>query len=212
MKRVAVLLAAVGLTTVGTPRAQEERPPPAALRELIPSGQELLAWARADLNRDGRPDVVFILQPAGSHPYDGDRGDTPRSLVVAVGTPDGRLHEAARNNRLVRCQNCGGTWPEPFESLSARRGGFSLGHYGGSRWRWSDEWTFTWDAGRRDWLLTSHADGADTADDGHRVRTRQRGRHFGPLRLREVDGETFLTRQIWPRAPVPPARRVEERE
>lgn len=219
MKRCALplLLAATGLAAGAAPaRAespQEQPAPPAALLALIPAGQELLAWARADLNLDGRPDVVFILQPSGSHPYDGhDRGEQPRPLVVALGQSDGRLREASRNLTLVRCQNCGGTWPEPFESLSARRGSFSLGHYGGSRWRWSDAWTFTWDPARRDWLLSRHSDGADTEDQGHLLRQRRRGLHFGPLRLHQVDGDTFLTRQVWPHAPPPPARRDPQRD
>jgi hypothetical protein len=185
---------------------------PAALRALLPPGQELLAWRQADHNRDGRPDWVYILQNTGSHPYDDDRGDAPRSLLVALGRADGPPRVVARNDHLVRCQNCGGSWPEPFEALQAATGRFSLSHYGGSRWRWSDAWAFVWSPAHGDWLLDRVSDGADTPADGHRVRTYRRGQHFGSHRLRDVDSETFLARGLWPRVPKPPARRAPERD
>jgi hypothetical protein len=204
----------VALAAATRPSAAEEgvRSPPAALRALVPAGQELLAWRRADLDLDGQADVVFILQRAGSAPFDSDHGDEPRTLVVALGGTHGRLRVVVRNDQLVRCQNCGGTWPEPFEDLSAARGRFSLSHYGGSRWRWSDEWRFVYDRRARDWYLDVMSDGADSEDRGHLVRTYRRGRHFGALRLKDLSSETFLTQGLWPRVPPPPARRAPGRD
>lgn len=192
--------------------AEDDRPLPAALRALVPVGQEVLAWRRADLDLDGRPDVVFILQRAGSAPFDSERGDDPRTLVVALGDAQGRLRVVLRNDRLVRCQNCGGTWPEPFEALDAAPGRFKLRHYGGSRWRWSNEWRFVYDPRARDWYLDEMTDGADTEAHGHQLRTYRRGRHFGALRLRDLSSDTFLTQGLWPRVPRPPARRAPARD
>lgn len=182
---------------------------PKALRALVPEGQEVLAWRRADLDRDGRPDLVFILQRTGSAPFDGDRGDAPRAMVVALADSRGRLRVAARNEGLVRCQNCGGTWPEPFDELLAHRGGFTLSHYGGSRWRWSESWRFDFDAHSRQWLLTTAEMGADTEEDGHQVRVYRRDRHFGRIRFDDFKGDIESRR--WQHVAPPRSRRSESR-
>lgn len=196
--------------------AQDDRPPPAALLALVPAGWEVLAWQRADLNADGRPDLVYVLQPqraagapasAGIRPDVDDRlavDERPRPLVVALAAADGRLRVAARNDRVVRCRACGGVWPEPFEALTAWRGGFALAHYGGSGLRWSERWRFDHDARAGTWFVSAWVDGWDTPGrEQHLHRTLVRGRHFGSVRFEQLDPEVFHTRQRWRHVPLP---------
>lgn len=180
---------------------------PRALRALVPAGQEVLAWQRADLNLDGHADMVFILQAQGTQPYDGDRGDQPRPLLVALGSAGGRLRVVARNDHIVRCKNCGGIWPEPFDGLSAERGRFTLSHYGGSRWRWSERWRFDFDAQAGTWFLSAVQAGADSEEEGHLVRTYVRGRHFRALRFSTLRPEDFTAWRSDSKVPQPRAVR-----
>jgi len=202
----AVVLTAAAAAPAQAAQDSDETPGrhvPAALRALVPAGQELLAWQRADLNLDGRPDMVFVLQPLGSTAYDTERGDAQRPLRVALADARGRLRVVAGNDTLVMCHNCGGTWPEPFDSLVAEAGRFTISHYGGSRWRWSDSYRFDYDAQAKTWLLSAAQSGADTADNGHQVRTYVRGRHFGSHRLSRLDRESFWQRRTRPGVPEP---------
>lgn len=182
---------------------------PKGLRALVPDGHEVLAWRQADLDRDGRPDLVFILQRTGSVPFDGDRGDAPRAMVVALADSRGRLRVVAHNDGIVRCQNCGGTWPEPFDELLAHRGGFTLSHYGGSRWRWSESWRFEFDARSGQWLLAAAEMGADTEDEGHQVRVYRRNQHFGRIRFDDFKGDIETRR--WQHVAPPRPRRSDSR-
>ncbi len=206
----AALLALAGAAPARA-AADEDNPSarrlPAALRALVPEGQEVLAWRRADLNLDGLPDVVFVLQPRGTGAFDLERGDAARPLRVALADRRGRLRVVAGNDALVRCHNCGGTWPEPFDELSAERGRFTIRHYGGSRWRWSDSYRFDYDAKARAWFLSAVQAGADTPEDGHHVRTYVRGRHFGSHRLQDLQPDDFVTRHLRRGVPQPPAVR-----
>ena len=184
---------------------------PRGLHALVPAGLEVLAWRRADLNLDGHPDVVFILQAKGTTPFDGDRGDLPRPLLVALGHAGGALHVVARNDQLVRCINCGGSWPEPFDELTAEPGRFTLSHYGGSRWRWSERWRFDFDVQANTWYLSSLKAGADSAEDGHLVRTYLRGKHFKAFRFSLFRPDTFTAWQSGSTVPQPPAVRDDSR-
>lgn len=209
---------ALVLLVPGSAAAQDSRPVPRALQALVPAGWSVLAWQRADLNADGRADLVYVLQrlrdapaPASARTepdVDGDgdlaNAESPRPLVVALAAADGRLRVAARNDRIVRCRACGGVWPEPFEALTAWRGGFALAHYGGSGLRWSERWRFDHDAKAGTWFLSAWVDGWDTAGRAqHLHRTLVRGQHFGSVRFEQLDPEVFHKRQRWQHVPLP---------
>lgn len=188
-------------TETGT-QDDDSRPVPAELAPFIEPRSSLMVWRHADLNRDGRKDYLFILERQGAE------GDDPpeerqRPLKIALRGADGRLHLVLSNEELVRCHNCGGTWPDPFDDLSAGTGTFTLAHYGGSRWRWSDRWRFDYDARANTWFLTRVELGADTEADGHQVRTYRRGRHFGAVRLKGFSQEQFFARHLRKNVPQP---------
>jgi len=73
-------------------------------------------------------------------------------LLLLVRDQSGALQKSAQNNKLIPCANCGGIWGDPFSSIHAEDGSFMLIVEGGSRWHWSDEYTFRYDARRKDWL------------------------------------------------------------
>lgn len=180
--------------------------PPPAVQALVPAGWSLRAWAQADLDGDGRADAVLVIEPDPEAQPEPD-GNEARPLWVALAGRDGELSVVARNDRLVRCRQCGGTWPDPLDHLRAWRGGFALGHYGGTRWRWSDEWRFVHDAQARTWFLSRWQDGFDAADhSGHRLRSYRRGQHFGSVRFDRLDPDHFRQRQLWRHVRPPPAR------
>lgn len=198
------LLAWAGDSTESTSEADDSaRPVPAELARFIEARSTMMAWRQVDLNRDGRKDYLFILERQPAQADGPEPEERQRPLKIALRGADGRLHLVLSNEELVRCHSCGGLWPDPFDELTARKGSFTLSHYGGSRWRWSDSWRFDYDARANTWFLTTVELGADTESEGHQVRTYRRGRHFGAIRLSGFSQDPFFARHLRKNVPAP---------
>lgn len=104
-----------------------------------------LAIERGDLNRDGREDVVLVLEPQDP--------EQPRPLLILVRDAKGALKLAKRSAKAVFCRNCGGMMGDPFQGVVVEKGRFTIQHYGGSAWRWSSNFTFGWSRRDQSWQL-----------------------------------------------------------
>lgn len=123
-----------------------QRPPSTdEFKGLLPSGSEILAVTRGDIDASGHPDVVLAVD-------DSTPAEQPRSLLLLVRGDDGNLRLAARNDRIVPCHTCGGSMGEPSVHLDSDTGTFTLTTEGGTGWLWSNEYVFEHDGGDR-WLL-----------------------------------------------------------
>ncbi len=66
-----------------------------------------------------------------------------RPLLILIGNSYGNLKKVAHNNNnTVLCHNCGGIFSDPFEGITIKNGYFSVEHYGGSNWRWTEIITY----------------------------------------------------------------------
>ncbi|MGZ4036634.1 MAG: hypothetical protein ACXVPQ_02330, partial [Bacteroidia bacterium] len=73
--------------------------------------------------------------------------------LILLKQADGTYKRAARNDEAVMCAKCGGVFGDPYERMVIKNGYFSVEHYGGSNWRWSDIVTFHYDKKTGKWLL-----------------------------------------------------------
>lgn len=121
------------------------------LRTFIPRGYTILGRASANINEDGRSDLVVALR----NPYEHLNYDTIRPLLLLLGNGQGGYRLAARNDSVVLCENCGGIHGDPFQGVSAGKGWFSVRHFGGSGWRWTRVITFGYNRHRQEFLLRS---------------------------------------------------------
>jgi hypothetical protein len=143
--------------------AADDDPPPEIAR-FVPAGFRVLDFTTADLDRDGRPDAVLILRrPDEDEP---GKGEMTRPLVLLIRQADGRLAEAKRTERLVYCRACGGMLGDPYQSLTAGRGRFTVALAGGTASsHWAVEYTFAYDAAAKDWLLEEEKNAGDERND-----------------------------------------------
>jgi hypothetical protein len=163
---------------------------PAAARPFVTKGTRALAFESADLNRDGRPDAILVVEAAQDDPESDGR---PRTLLVLAGQPDGTFREAARNAKIVYCSRCGGMMGDPFQGVTAGPGRFTVQNAGGSGWRWGVSYRF--DYSRRDdaWQLVRveeddfHA--SDAATPKRVVSTPPK--HFGKIEIKDFDPENW---------------------
>ena len=78
--------------------AQDDLAIPDAAKPFVAAGTRPLAFEVADLNRDGRPDAILVLEPT-LKPGDDEFAERPRPLLILVGrarrpVPRGRAQRA----------------------------------------------------------------------------------------------------------------------
>ena len=172
-------------------QASQAAKPPADVQAALPAGQKLLAWEAADLNRDGRPDAIMVSEAKAASEDDG-----PRLLQVLLRQPDGQLKVAARSERAVMCRQCGGVFGDPFEGIQTQAGGFTLLHYGGSNWRWREDFRFAWSRRDQTWQLVAvDSLSYHTSDPDQQKQQHARPpRDFGLINLADFDYENWQGR------------------
>lgn len=142
--------------------AEEETAPreipqlPETARELagfVPEGWEIMDSVELDFNEDGVTDYVGVLEAVSTDEEDTWYPGEPRILFAAAseGTKGYRLDFQDIN--LIRTRTEGGVFGDPYMPLTAEGTSFTTHAYGGSAWRWSEDYTYTCQKGV--WLLTS---------------------------------------------------------
>ncbi|MBD2843607.1 hypothetical protein IDH44_00260 [Paenibacillus sp. IB182496] len=126
---------------------------------LLPDGWERLhnfeasrVQAEGDLNRDGRSDVVIVIERKGGE------GVPLRALLIALRHEDGSLERSIVAEQVMLKEDEGGVWGDPFESVAIDRGSVVVSHYGGSNWRWYSAYRFRYQ--QADWYLIGATTGS----------------------------------------------------
>ena len=170
--------------------AQDDLAIPDAAKPFVAAGARPLAFEVADLNRDGRPDAILVLEPT-LKPGDDAFAERPRQLLVLVGQPDGAYREARRNAKVVYCSSCGGAMGDPFQGVAAGPGTFTVHNAGGSSWRWGVEYTFNYSRRDDSWQLVRVAETNFHASDpkGPKETVSTPPKHFGKIDIAAFDPE-----------------------
>jgi hypothetical protein len=135
------------------PASSSTASPPPDLDDLRVAGIDratILRSASGDLNGDGRPDLLVVLNRSSTDKDANDR--RPRTVLLLIRDADGHLQRTAQNDRIVPCEDCGGLLGDPFAYARIDKDGFTLGTEGGSRYRWWNEFTFKYANGQT-WVL-----------------------------------------------------------
>ncbi len=124
------------------------------LEDFVPEGWEVLDSVELDFNEDGASDYVGVLQEAlvdmgGFWTY----GGYPRILFAIASDGAGRYCLDFQDINLIRTRDEGGVFGDPYLPLTAEGHSFTTHTYGGSAWRWSEDFTYTYREGN--WWLTS---------------------------------------------------------
>ena len=115
---------------------------PAELEPLVPTGTKPIEWRKADLNLDGRPDYILVVE----------KDCEERTLLVVARKPDGSLFVAASNNQMIMSRSDGGT-QGGYAGTLPTPGAFTVSQGSGSgptMQSWSV--TFAWSAKQQTWL------------------------------------------------------------
>lgn len=108
-----------------------------------------------DINNDKLADLVVVLHNKQEDTI--HSRNIRRPLLLLLNNGDKTYKLAGRNDRVVHCAHCGGSF-DPYSGITIRNCYFSIEHYGGLSMRWTHIVTFRYSAKDHNWLL--HKDGS----------------------------------------------------
>ena len=139
--------------TDGTYTPIPEKQVPSEVQAFVESGTRAIAIERADLNGDGREDVLLVLQAKTARDDGTGFERRQRPLLILTRDAQGALRLRKRNDKLVMCPECGGLMGDPLQVVSAKDKSFRIEHYSGSGWRWSMNYQFNYSRRDDTWQL-----------------------------------------------------------
>ncbi|BBB59633.1 hypothetical protein UNDKW_1360 [Undibacterium sp. KW1] len=166
---------------------------PPDLRPFVTANTKLLAFASADLNGDDKTDYVFILEKQKKNAADEDMEQGQRPLHIVIRQADGKLKLVKTNDKIVLCSTCGGMMGDPFGDLKASKKGLTVSHYGGSGWRWANEFQFNYSRKDDTWQLVKAKESSFHASepDNAKVNIFTPPKHYGKIDIADFDPEKF---------------------
>ena len=148
------------------------------ISKYIFPGYKILDTLSGDLNLDGRKDLLLILKVIAEDTMSFTEAQRP--LLILIQNAGGSYYQAGRNNQVVLCKGCGGVFGDPYASITIKSGYFSIEHYGGSNWRWTDIATFHYDKKQKKWFLSRWGgDSFHTAEPEKKTTNIKTPKNFG---------------------------------
>ncbi|WDV46430.1 hypothetical protein PV797_01735 [Clostridiaceae bacterium M8S5] len=129
------------------------------IESFIPKGWEVLkkyeklAISKGDLNKDGIMDKAFVIEQSNQSE------DVPlRNLLIVFGNKNNTYELSIKAEKAILNEIEGGTFGDPFESISIDRGSVLLKFFGGSSSKWHRYFRFRYqDNG---WFLIGFTEGS----------------------------------------------------
>ncbi len=112
----------------------------------------MMDYVRGDLNGDKLEDAILILKTPGEDSSFDD--SLKRPFLILLRQANGKLKQVKRNDEMILCRHCGGVFGDPYENTEHTKNGFYINFYGGSNYRWGYLYEFSYNAAKKNWLLT----------------------------------------------------------
>jgi hypothetical protein len=123
------------------------------IESLLPDNYEVRGLEFGHLDNDTLTDAILILKSRFETFEDSTQRDQYRPLLIVVQQTDKSFKVIKRNDHVVLCKKCGGTFSDPYEGVIIDNKTFQIIFSGGSRWRWTREISFGYDSSISNWVL-----------------------------------------------------------
>ena len=163
----------------------ETAEPPVDYANESPSQENELMTEQLHAFAEGNTKILDIQQ--GDLTGDGGQG----AALVLDHPGTGSEKQVGRNDLLIPCAQCGGMAGDPFGYIQVNEGRFTVLTEGGSRERWSNEYTFKYSAEQQDWLLEKTVWTMADTETGEERRIELTSKEFGSIRFDELVPETL---------------------
>jgi hypothetical protein len=118
---------------------------PTNISAHLPKGYQVLDTTFGNLNFDNYQDLIIVLKSLKEDTSNNLDHPIKRPLLILFGDSNYNYKLAFQNNNVVYCNICGGMMGDPFNNVIIKNGYFTVEHYGGSAWRWTEFITFKFD-------------------------------------------------------------------
>lgn len=160
-----------------------------SISSQIPKRHAIMRTFSADLNLDGRPDVLVLLRSW----HEASNGDSLRPLLIFTRGSAGNLRRVARADHVIACRNCGGLAGDPWRRdhihpafVTIKHSVFSVYEFAGSGWRGWTRTSFKYEPRDQRWLLLGCRNKVFRVDHDFPVETHISNRDdFGQIWLEE---------------------------
>lgn len=122
------------------------------INDFLKEGQVLLQDVEGDVDQDGIPDKVAVIDNPPSAAQK-EELSASRTLMIFQGNPQGQYRLAASSDQVVLCAACGGVLGDPFRTLTIKESTIDINQEGGSRERWTRSTAIAWNPTLSDWVL-----------------------------------------------------------
>jgi hypothetical protein len=160
------------------------------LHVFATNGRKILAFKVGDLNGDGTPDALLVLDPPSTGNEKLGEG-AGRSLLILIRNAQGQLQKASENDKIVPCAQCGGIAGDPFSYLRIGKESFTVVTEGGSREHWSNEYTFAYSLKHNAWLLSDVKREVTDQGTGKQKKIDLTTKDFGMIIFNDFDPSTL---------------------
>lgn len=126
------------------------------ISDFVPQNWELFDSVTLDFNQDGISDYVGVLEYSKEDEFDTYNEETlffPRILFAIASEGESSYRLDFQDVNLIRTREEGGVYGDPYEPLTAEGTSFTTHSFGGSAWKWSEDFTYTYQEGI--WYLTA---------------------------------------------------------
>lgn len=129
-------------------------PPTLPDSSFFPKGYVIKDIVYGDLNLDAYPDAIIVMRSVVEQP--GSFCEVPRWFFILTGSSNGDFAVAFKSNTVTPAQVEGQMFGEPYNGIEIGSGTFIVRHYGGSRYRWTCDYVFEYDAAKETWFYTAN--------------------------------------------------------
>lgn len=166
LSKLIILLAGIAILNACNSDTAEilENDTTEALLKFIPENYTVLDIIRGDLNDDGKPDLLLVLEKQ-------EGPEEQRRVLLFSGQKNSTYKLVKKSDNLVYCHDCGGDLGDPYQTISIPEPGvIAIEHFGGDELRWARTISFKYIKDEKDWflledaLVSSHMDDPDDID------------------------------------------------
>ncbi len=156
------------------------------LSAFVEGNAKILDSQQGDLKGNGGRGAVLVLDHPGAGNEKLGEGE-PRTLLLLTRDGAGKLQKVGKNDRIVPCAQCGGMTGDPFGYVQVGEGRFTVLTEGGSRERWSNEYTFKYSAEEQDWMLEKTVRTVTDMETGEEKNIELTSKEFGSVHFEAFD-------------------------
>jgi hypothetical protein len=138
------------------------------IEAFIPTTWFILDSAKGDFNADKLLDIVLVIANEKENVEDNFEYECNRAILILQKTKEGYILSSFTKEGVL-CKQCGGIFGDPYAKIFLEENVLTINHYGGSNWRWTQDYTFRFQ--QKEWQLIgiskdSYFDGSDCDGEG----------------------------------------------